>query len=326
MARSGDVLQLATLGVSIEFRRTTEETGGGLLEFDVVGRPRGFIAQPHVHPHQTERHEVIEGAMRMRSGGVTRVLNAGDVFETQPGVAHRHTPAGSGPGRVRVQLRPARRTEAWLERIAAMGRDGELVRPGWPRAVPGARLLRDFADEAHASVPSPRVQQAFARAVLGVAGRFDTEYQFVDEWDVAAPPDAVFAALEDASSYPEWWRPVYLEAHADGPAAVGHRSTQRFKGRLPYRLRTETTTVRHEPPNLLEGDVTGDLRGRGTWTLTALPDGGTHVRFEWRVFADRPLLRVLTPLLRPAFRWNHAWAIARARDGLEPFAQRLAAS
>jgi hypothetical protein len=51
----------------------------------------------------------------------------------------------------------------------------------------------------------------------------------------------------------------------------------------------------------------------------------THVRFDWRVNADRPLLRVLTPLLRPLFRWNHAWAIARAIEGVEPYARRQAA-
>ena len=49
------------------------------------------------------------------------------------------------------------------------------------------------------------------------------------------------------------------------------------------------------------------------------------MRFDWRVHADRPLLRVLTPVLRPAFRWNHAWAIARAVEGLEPYAQARAA-
>ena len=72
---------------------------------------------------------------------------------------------------------------------------------------------------------------------------------------------------------------------------------------------------------MIEADVDGDLRGHGKWTLTEPEDGGTHVRFDWQVFADKPLLRVLTPLLRPAFRWNHAWAIARAREGLEPFAR-----
>ena len=40
------------------------------------------------------------------------------------------------------------------------------------------------------------------------------------------------------------------------------------------------------------------------------------------MLADRKLLRTLTPVLRPAFRANHNWAIARAMEGLEPYAQR----
>jgi quercetin dioxygenase-like cupin family protein/uncharacterized protein YndB with AHSA1/START domain len=325
MARPGDVLELPKLGVRVEFRQTAEETGGELLEFDVVGRPRGFLVQAHVHPGQSEHHEVIEGEMRIKLGSTTRVLGPGETIETPPGTRHSHMPAGDGPGRVRVQLRPAGRTEAWLERIAAMERDGQVLGGGWPRPIAGARLLRDFAGEAHAAAVPPRVQQGLARALLRGRALFDNEYVFVDEWDVAAPIEAVFEALADARTYPEWWTPVYLEAHADGPAAVGHVSTQRFKGRLPYRLNTRTTTIRHDPPTVLEGDVEGDLRGRGVWTLTPLGDGGTHVRFDWRVFADRLLLRVLTPVMRPAFAWNHAWAIARARDGLEPYARRLAA-
>jgi hypothetical protein len=31
-------------------------------------------------------------------------------------------------------------------------------------------------------------------------------------------------------------------------------------------------------------------------------------------------------VLRPLFRWNHNWAIARAMEGLEPYAQRTAAA
>jgi hypothetical protein len=120
-------------------------------------------------------------------------------------------------------------------------------------------------------------------------------YVFVDEWDVAAPREAVFAAIADARSYPTWWKPVYLEV-----------------------------ITRFEPPHVIGADVDGDLRGTGMWTLTEV-DGGTHVRFDWRVHADRPLLRVLTPVLRRALRWNHAWAIARAREGLEPYARAAAA-
>jgi hypothetical protein len=35
---------------------------------------------------------------------------------------------------------------------------------------------------------------------------------------------------------------------------------------------------------------------------------------------------VLTPLLRPAFRWNHNWAIDRAIEGLEPYARARSAA
>ena len=146
------------------------------------------------------------------------------------------------------------------------------------------------------------------------------EYVFVDEWDVQAPREAVFEAIADARTYPEWWRPVYMSSEADGPPEVGRVSKQYFKGRLPYRLKTESRITRLEPPGTVEADVVGDLRGRGLWTLTER-DGGTHVRFDWRVFADRPLLRYLTPVLRPLFRWNHNWAIARAMEGLEPYAR-----
>ncbi|MGH2955969.1 MAG: hypothetical protein ACRDL6_03125 [Solirubrobacterales bacterium] len=33
------------------------------------------------------------------------------------------------------------------------------------------------------------------------------------------------------------------------------------------------------------------------------------------------LLRYLTPILRPIFRWNHNWSATRAKEGLEPYAR-----
>jgi uncharacterized protein YndB with AHSA1/START domain len=152
------------------------------------------------------------------------------------------------------------------------------------------------------------------------------EYVFVDEWDVRAPVEEVFEALADARTYPAWWRPVYLSVEADGPPEVGRTSRQHFKGRLPYTLTTTSTIVRLERPHVVEADVEGDLSGRGIWTLTEPESRAVHVRFDWRVNADRPLLRYLTPVLRPLFRWNHDWAIARATEGLEPYAQGLSRS
>jgi uncharacterized protein YndB with AHSA1/START domain/quercetin dioxygenase-like cupin family protein len=320
MIESGTVLDVDELGMRVEVRRTGEETGGELFEFDVVGRARGFITQAHVHARQTERHEVIEGSLRLVLDGKDHVLRVGESMEVPRGASHRQLPADDGPSRVRIQMRPAGNTDAFMARLAEMSAQGQLNRWGYPKPLAGAALVRDFGDEGHAAKPSIAVQRALAGTILYLAS---SEYLFVDQWDVAAPPEAVFNALADPRTYPQWWRPVYIDVQADGEPGVGAVSQHRFKGRLPYQLNVRSRISHYEPPRVVSTEVDGDLRGQGTWTLTPTADG-THVRFDWRVFADRPLLRVLTPIARPAFRANHRWAIARAMEGLEPYAQRTA--
>jgi hypothetical protein len=141
------------------------------------------------------------------------------------------------------------------------------------------------------------------------------EYVFVDEWDVAAPPELIYDVMVDARTYPDWWKPVYESVVGDERV-----TSHRFKGRLPYTLTMRSEVVREARPRRFEVRVDGDLRGAGVWTFTPR-NGGTHVRWDWIVFADRPLLRRLTPVLRPLFRWNHNWAVKRAMEGLEPYAQ-----
>ncbi len=321
--KAGDVLEMEPLGVRVEILRTGEETGGELFEMEVVGHPRGFLAQRHVHPEQVERLEMVSGTMKVSMNGRDHILHEGQSIEVPAGTPHTQVPVGEGPGRVRIQVRPAGQSEAFLRRVAELCRQGQFMRQGFPRPVAGAQLVLDFAGAGHAAMPSLRVQRAVARTVLALSDPM-RPYLFVDEWNVAAPPDAVFDAIADSRSYPQWWRPVYLEVEADGPAALGAAARHHFKGRLPYHLHTRSVIVDIDPPRRVVADVDGDLRGRGTWTLSATPNG-THVRFHWQVHADRKLLRVLTPVLRPLFRWNHNWAIARAMDGLEPYARRAAA-
>ena len=286
-----------------------------VIEFDVVGRARGLIAAEHVHTGQTEHYEVIEGAMRLRD----RRPRAPARPRRRDGDAARHAarqlPGGEGEGRVRVTLRPAGRTQEFLRRLAAL----KLNRFGWPGPVDAAAIVRDFGAR------RPRDPAVGARPARALArrARASPRASTCSSTSGTSPrrASAVFPAISDARTYPQWWKPVYIDVDADGEPEVGKESRQHFKGRLPYHLHTRSTITRLEPPQVIEADVDGDLRGHGKWTLTENADGGTHVRFDWQVFADKPLLRVLTPILRPAFRWNHAWAIARAREGLEPFAR-----
>jgi uncharacterized protein YndB with AHSA1/START domain/mannose-6-phosphate isomerase-like protein (cupin superfamily) len=305
MVQPGDVIDVPALNLRFEIRATAASTNGEYAEFDAIGSPRGFIRLMHVHVGVTERHEVLEGVLKIKLAGKVHTLHPGDTLTIPPDAPHYQRSGGDGIGRVRIRHTPAGRIDEFLGRLAQI----QYNRFGFPRPHDGARFVADLGEAGHAARPSLKLQQRIARAVLA-------EYEFVDEWHVDAPPEAVFDVLADGQTYPRWWKPVYIDVRDDGEYTHQH-----FKGRLPYHLHTRTRTVRSERPHVLEGETDGDLRGTGIWTLTPSASGGTHVRFDWRVHADRRLLRILTPLLRPALRWNHNWAIARAIEGLEPYAK-----
>jgi hypothetical protein len=52
----------------------------------------------------------------------------------------------------------------------------------------------------------------------------------------------------------------------DCKPAVGGKTRQRFKGKLPYTLKTTSEIVAFDPPNHLQVEVVGDLTGTGKWT------------------------------------------------------------
>src|SRR5688572_16127747 len=122
----------------IVFRQTAADTAGGLLEYDVIGRPRGFVVQGHVHDTQEERHEVLAGLTGLELRGEPHIYTPGETLVVPPGTPHRHFPAGPDEGHVRVELRPALRTERLLERLAELDRDGQIVRGGWLRPTAAA--------------------------------------------------------------------------------------------------------------------------------------------------------------------------------------------
>lgn len=61
MASAGDVIENPVTGQRIVFEATARETDGELLRLRASGEPQGFFAQEHLHPRQSERHEVISG-------------------------------------------------------------------------------------------------------------------------------------------------------------------------------------------------------------------------------------------------------------------------
>jgi hypothetical protein len=144
------------------------------------------------------------------------------------------------------------------------------------------------------------------------------DYAFLTAWLLDSPREPVWEAIHDQERWPQWWRGVEeaeeLNTGPDG-GDVGTVSRLVWKSLLPYRVEFEVTTVRAEPPHLLEGHAVGELDGVGRWRLYE-QEGVTAVLYEWNVSTTKPWMNLMAPLLRPAFEWNHDWVMRRGGEGI----------
>ena len=146
------------------------------------------------------------------------------------------------------------------------------------------------------------------------------DYHYVSTWQLQAPIQQVWAALNDLEHLPTWYSSVQ-EARELAPGdaqGVGRRVRYVIKGRLPLRLAFEATTTRSLPPRDQELRAEGELAGTGRWSLDQHGQV-TTVRYHWDVRTTRPWMNLLAPLARPLFTWNSRGVMLQAGEGLAGF-------
>ena len=166
--------------------------------------------------------------------------------------------------------------------------------------------------------------------------RASNEYAFLTEWSIPATPEEIVDVLGDAAALARWWPSVYLDVTVLEPGddrGLGRVVDLYTKGWLPYTLRWQFRVTESDPPRGFALEASGDFVGRGVWTLTpaaaADEPGGprTHVVYDWRIRAEKGLLKRLSFLVKPGFAANHRWAMARGEESLRlELARRHAAS
>jgi len=145
------------------------------------------------------------------------------------------------------------------------------------------------------------------------------DYHFVTRWLVPGTPREVSDVLGNPDDLPRWWPSVYLEAEPvapGGPDGVGRATRLVTRGWLPYRLAWTLRVTESRDPHGFLIEMEGDLAGRGEWSFESA-GAWVGVSFDWRVEARKPLLRLLAPVLRPAFEANHRWAMRRGEESLK---------
>jgi hypothetical protein len=146
-------------------------------------------------------------------------------------------------------------------------------------------------------------------------------YTFRSVWRLEATGDDVFEILADLDHYPLWWPEVRrAERLDDSTSALIVRSL------LPYDLAFSSTQTRRDRlGGILEASLQGDLDGLSRWTLTTAGTSCTAV-FEEEVTANKPLLRHLALVARPAFKANHRLMMRHGQAGLRTYLSGYAAA
>ncbi len=131
-------------------------------------------------------------------------------------------------------------------------------------------------------------------------------FHFVTVWRIESPLDPVWDAIYHFDDWPKWWKGVLrMDVVAPGDAnRIGRRTRQVWKSKLPYKLVFETTVSRIVPMSLIEVQSAGELEGTGLMRF-GTKSGDTIFQVDWTVRTNKLWMTLLTPLLRPAYAWNH---------------------
>jgi uncharacterized protein YndB with AHSA1/START domain len=143
------------------------------------------------------------------------------------------------------------------------------------------------------------------------------QYSLVTQWHLDAPIERVWDALVASEEWPKWWHFVKKVVEIKKGDAQGLGSVRRFTwtSRLPYRLCFEARVNVLEEPHWIEGIVSGDLNGTGSWKLDDLGDS-TRVTYVWLVSTEKAWMNLLAPILAPVFTWNHDQVMQEGGKGM----------
>jgi hypothetical protein len=143
-------------------------------------------------------------------------------------------------------------------------------------------------------------------------------YHFITTWRVKSTVEEVSRIIGDAVGLMRWWPSVYLDVKVleeGNEHGLGKVVSLYTKGWLPYTLRWDfrVTEVR---PGSFTLVARGDFDGRGIWTFEQ--DGPwVNITYDWKIKAEKPLLRYFSLLMKPIFSANHRWAMSKGEESLK---------
>lgn len=137
------------------------------------------------------------------------------------------------------------------------------------------------------------------------------EYHFRTHWAISGTAEEAYDVIDNPVDLPRWWPAVYLDAQVldEGDAdGIGKVVALHTRGWLPYTLRWQFRVREKQRAERIVLEAWGDFVGQAIVRF-AQQGANAHLDFDWRIRADKWILRHGSLLLKPIFAANHHWAM-----------------
>jgi mannose-6-phosphate isomerase-like protein (cupin superfamily) len=164
MAGTGDTLAFPD-GSDYTIAASAGETGGSLVEMEILLPPNAVTPPLHIHPRQEEDLEVLAGSLDVHFEGAWMRLPEGESMTIRRGEPHAFRNSSGLRVRVRNVHRPAVGFQDYLEELHTLAQDGKVK--SFSDASSLVHLARLYEKYEDTIVPAKLGQ----RAVMGLFAR-----------------------------------------------------------------------------------------------------------------------------------------------------------
>lgn len=168
MAKTNQLIENPILGDKARFLITAEDSNGEVMRGELWLKPFAQGPPLHYHPIQSETFEVMSGKLGLEVDGKKMLLGPGEKYTIQPNIAHKWFNAGEEELFMVAELRPALKTEFFLESMYSLATQGKVNKAGLPGALQFAAILNECPGELYVVGPPIFIQKFTAKVV----GRF----------------------------------------------------------------------------------------------------------------------------------------------------------
>ena len=169
MAKTNDIIENPVIGDKLKFLVTASDSNGELLKVYLWNKAGAQGPPEHLHPKQTETFTIVSGTVGFKCNGQEKILTGGQSITAQKNEMHKFWTIGDTPSEITVELRPALRSEFFLETWYSLAKKGKVKKDSTPRNfLQFMTILYGYYGETFVAGPPILLQKLMAKIFGGL--------------------------------------------------------------------------------------------------------------------------------------------------------------